>query len=91
MKFCEYHFFCSWNGRERVRKMAENLFLAVSSVKLPRRWSCFSSWSFVVTELLLTSGCSWVGRISCRECLKTLQKQDDGEMAIVTKVWCLQI
>nr|DAV71170.1 MAG TPA: hypothetical protein [Bacteriophage sp.] len=54
--------------------MAENLFLAVSSVKLPRRWSSFSSWSFVVTELLFISGCSWVGRISCRECLKNLQK-----------------
>ena len=20
VKFCEYHFFCSWNGRERVRE-----------------------------------------------------------------------
>lgn len=77
-------------GKE-CEKMAENLFLAVSSVKLPRRWRCFSSWNFVVTELLLISGCSWVGRIFCRECLKTLQKQNDGEMAIVTKVRCLQI
>ena len=91
MKFCEYHFFVLGMVGKECEKMAENLFLAVSSVKLPRRWSCFSSWSFVVTELLLISGCSWVGRISCWECLKTLQKQDDGEMAIVTKVCCLQI
>lgn len=73
MKFCEYHFFVLGMVGKECEKMAENLFLAVSSVKLPRRWSCFSSWSFVVTELLLISGCSWVGRISCRACLKTLQ------------------
>ena len=24
MKFCEYHFFCSWNGRERVRENGWN-------------------------------------------------------------------
>ena len=61
MKFCEYHFFVLGMVGKECEKMAENLFLAVSSVKLPRRWSCFSSWSFVVTELLLISGCSWVG------------------------------
>ena len=61
MKFCEYHFFVLGMVGKECEKMAENLFLAVSSVKLPRRWRCFSSWSFVVTELLLTSGCSWVG------------------------------
>ena len=86
VKFCEYHFFVLGMVGKECEKMAGNLFLAVSSVKLPRWWSCFSSWSFVVTELLLISGCSWAGRISCRECLKTLQKQDDGEMAIVIKV-----
>lgn len=90
VKFCEYHFFVLGMVGKECEKMAGNLFLAVSSVKLPRRWSCFSSCSFVVTELLFISGCSWVGRISCRECLKTLQKQDDWEMAIVTKVWYLQ-
>ena len=61
VKFREYHFFVLGMVGKECEKMAENLFLAVSSVKLPRRWSCFSSWSFVVTELLLTSGCSWVG------------------------------
>ena len=91
MKFCEYHFFVLGMVGKECEKMAENLFLAVLSVKLPRWWNCFSSWSFVVTELLPISGCSWVGRISGRECLKTLQKQDGGEMAIVTKVRCLQI
>lgn len=91
VKFWEYHFFVLGMVGKECEKMAGNLFLAVSSVKLPRWWSYFSSWSFVVTELLLISGCSWAGRISCWECLKTLQKQDDGEMAIVIKVWYLQI
>ena len=37
MKFCEYHFFVLGMVGKEYEKMAENLFLAVSSVKLPRR------------------------------------------------------
>ena len=40
MKFCEYHFFVLGMVGKECEKMAENLFFAVSSVKLPRRWSC---------------------------------------------------
>ena len=41
MKFCEYHFFVLGMVGKECEKMAENLFLAVSSVKLPRRWRLF--------------------------------------------------
>ena len=41
VKFCEYHFFVLGMVGKKCEKMAGNLFLAVSSVKLPRRWELF--------------------------------------------------